>query len=340
MKTESEIIDAGEPGSLLSGHTWLPLAAHRLLRLPGARRLQPLVRRAMSVAEPPGRLSVRTIPEKESGRSCESLTFLSANLWHDWPRYRRIGERLENFARLVEKVRADVVLLQEVARTPDLFADEWLHQRLGMACVYSRANGHAGGIGFEEGLAVFSRFPLSSPRLQQLGLGRNPFVRRLALGAAISTPCGELLTFSVHLGLRRRQNATQLAHLREWVAGVAGRTPALIAGDFNAPEASPQIGQARAAWLDTFRHLHPGADGATHELRWPWGGLIRRARLDYIFLHPGASPWRVIEARHLQAEGGPHSDHHAVLARLAPEGAAGGINVPGGLPNAATGFHS
>jgi endonuclease/exonuclease/phosphatase family metal-dependent hydrolase len=325
LENKSSLNGASEPGGPLFSQARLQSAARCLLGLPGARRLRPIIHRALSVAEPPSRFSIRTIPQIGKGGKCEGLTFLSANLCHDWPRYRRLGERLESFARMVEAVNADVVLVQEVARTPDLIADEWLHNRLGMACVYSRANGNAGGIGFEEGLALFSRFPLSSPRSQQLGFGRNPFVRRLALGAAIDTPCGEFLTFSVHLGLRRRQNAHQLAHLREWVTFLAGRTPALIGGDFNAPEASPQIGQARSVWLDTFRHLNPGADGSTHELRWPWGGLIRRTRLDYIFLHPGASHWKVLEARHLQAEGAPHSDHHAVLARIAPESPGGGI---------------
>jgi endonuclease/exonuclease/phosphatase family metal-dependent hydrolase len=68
--------------------------------------------------------------------------------------------------------------------------------------------------------------------------------------------------------------------------------------------------------LDTFRHLHPKADGTTHELRWPWGGLLRRHRLDYIFLRPGARGWRVLETCHLDAANGPHSDHRAVLTRL------------------------
>jgi endonuclease/exonuclease/phosphatase family metal-dependent hydrolase len=327
LKTKTEDHKTGEPLGRPRGRRRSGTATHRLLSLPGGRRLYLLLRRALSVAEPPGLISIRNAPQGKNGRGCDSLTILSANLWHDWPRYRRAGERLESFARLVEKVGADVLLLQEVARRPGFFTDELLHQRLGMACIYSRANGHAGGIGFEEGLAVFSRFPLRSPRLQQLGSSRNPFVRRLALGAALSTPCGDLLTFSVHLGLRQRQNARQLSHLRGWVAGLAGGSPALIAGDFNAHETSPQIGRAQAEWLDTFRHLNPAADGATHELRWPWGRLIRRARLDYIFLHPGASRWRVLEARHLQTEGDPHSDHHAVLARLLPEGAGQGIEA-------------
>jgi endonuclease/exonuclease/phosphatase family metal-dependent hydrolase len=293
--------------------------AQWLLSLPGLRALRPLAQRVSAVAEPAGWLSVKPLPTELTARQCETITVLSANLWHDWPRRREWPERLEAFARLVETEHADIVLLQEVARTPGLRADEWLARRLGMAYTYSRANGHETAIGFEEGLAVFSRFPVVTPFLRHLGARANPFVRRLALGAEVETPCGSLLAFSVHLGLLRRQNAEQLAHLRAWVGEVAGTRGALIGGDFNAHEHSPRIAQTQSIWLDTFRHLHPHADGTTHELRWPGKLLLRRHRLDYIFLHPGEHRWNVLEARHVDAPGGPHSDHRAVLARLAPE---------------------
>jgi endonuclease/exonuclease/phosphatase family metal-dependent hydrolase len=292
--------------------------AGRLLRLPGLRRLRPLARRAMVVAEPAGWLTMRATPDQKAQPGSGGVTILSANLWHDWPRHRRLVERLETFARLVERQNVDVVLLQEVTRTSDLWVDKWLFDRLGMAYVYSRANGAEKGIGFEEGLAVLSRFQLSKPRLVQLGDRYNPFVRRLALGATVETDYGKLLTFSVHLGLARRHNASQMAHLREWVRDSAGDLPALIGGDFNAQEASSQIRQTQTKWLDTFRHLHPKADGATHELRGPGGRLIKRSRLDYIFLQPGSVGWKVLEARHFNTEDQPHSDHFAVLTRLAP----------------------
>jgi endonuclease/exonuclease/phosphatase family metal-dependent hydrolase len=290
----------------------------QVLGLPGLHKVHTLARRAMVVAEPAGWLTLRALPEHKPCSSCESITVISANLWHDWPRHRHLVERLETFSRLVERQKADVVLLQEVARTPEMWVDRWLSDRLGMAYVYSRANGGEAGIGFEEGLAVFSRFPLSAPHLVQLGDRSNSFVRRLALGATVEADCGKLLAFSVHLGLARRQNITQMAHLREWVAGLAGDMPALIGGDFNAHEATSQIRQTQTKWLDTFRHLHPKADGATHELRWPWGGLLRRSRLDYIFLMPGRARWNVLEARNLNLENQPHSDHFAVLTRLVP----------------------
>jgi len=242
---------------------------------------------------------------------------VSANLWHDWPRHRRLAQRVEAFAQLVEAHHADLVLLQEVARTPQLRVDEWLAQRLDMTCVYSRANGHE-SIGFEEGLAVLSRFPVEATYLRELSHTCNPFSRRLALGARIGTPNGALMAFSTHLGLLPGQNADQLGRLRAWVTDLAGDHPVLVGGDFNASESAPQIDQARASWLDTFRTLHPGADGATHELRRPWGGVLRRQRLDYIFLLPGKPHWDVLETFHLASADEPHSDHHMVMTRLLP----------------------
>jgi endonuclease/exonuclease/phosphatase (EEP) superfamily protein YafD len=71
-------------------------------------------------------------------------------------------------------------------------------------------------------------------------------------------------------------------------------------------------------WLDTFRHLHPHDHGATHLWHWPWGGVARRLRLDYIFLRSGNLGWEVCETRHLEPPGNAGSDHRAVLSRYAP----------------------
>lgn len=279
-------------------------------------KLQRFVQRMLAVASPTRHLSFRPFPPSIANHNGRFLTILSANLWHDWPQHREMVRRLELVAQLIESEQVDIALLQEVARLPDLRADEWLAARLGMAYVYSRANGHETAVGFEEGLAIYSRYPLANPCLKQLGPLTNPFTRRLALGAKVNTPFGKLAAFSVHLSLRPRKNAVQVAQLQEWVTAVAGPHAALIGGDFNAHESTAQISQIQQTWLDTFRHLHPQADGTTHELRWPWGQTMRRRRLDYLFLYPGKRPWQVLEARHLDAPGGPHSDHRAVLVRL------------------------
>jgi endonuclease/exonuclease/phosphatase family metal-dependent hydrolase len=281
-------------------------------------RLRRLLDRALAVTERPSVPHVRPhAGAPRHARPCHTLTVLTTNLWHDWPRFRLQRERLEAAARLIEEEHVDVALLQEVARTSRLRADEWLAERLGLHCVYTRANGHEHGIGFEEGLAIVSRFPLATPDLQVLAPGANPFTRRMALAALVESPCGPFLACSAHLALMPHRNAAQLAHLQDWVTQLAGAGPAIVGGDFNTHENSAQIRRARRrGWLDTFRHVHPEAGAVTHELRWPWGGLLLRHRLDYLFLHRGDAVWSVLDARHLETPGTRHSDHHAVVVRL------------------------
>lgn len=289
----------------------------RFFNLPILRMFQPHARRALSVTRSPGEMFIKGTPDQVCNKACGIITVLSSNLWHDWPRYRGLTERLEAFAEIVEQENVDVLLLQEVARVNGFKADEWLAQRLGMAFVYSRSNGHR-AIGFEEGLAIFSRFPISEPQLRQLSNSSNPFVRRAVLGADVETPCGGVRAYTVHLGIRRKDNHRQQVLLHQILGETSPRILTLVGGDFNAHETSRQIQHTRANWLDTFRHLHPAADGHTHTIRLPWGWVLRRHRLDYIFLLPGEESWRVVETRHLSTPGKGHSDHHAVLTRLMP----------------------
>jgi endonuclease/exonuclease/phosphatase family metal-dependent hydrolase len=299
-------------------HRNLWSALNHFLHWVGHDRLPEFVKVAMSVAEPAGRVTFQAVPYPVPAEGCGVFTVLSANLWHDYPRFRGLEKRLDSFADLIDNLKADLILLQEVARTPFLQSDEWLGKRLGMAYVYSRANGSR-KLGFEEGLAVYSRFPLKRlPHLRQMGRSSHPFSRRLALGAAVDTPCGEIMAFSTHLGLVQKQNALQLRELHRWVEEITEGKSAIIAGDFNAPEHTHQIRHARSVWTDTFREIYKHGKAATHEIRWPWGGVFLSHRLDYIFLQPGSPSWQVIDVQHVDAKDGPHSDHLAVLARLSP----------------------
>lgn len=302
--------------SSLNFHRKLEALGKRTLRSSVLQRVKPFARRISSVTEPSGRISIMDDPENYRGRtSDEHVVILTANLWHDWPRQRRLRERLECFVELVQKEAVDILLLQELTRTKDFKTDQWLADQLGMAYVYSRANGDAGEIGFEEGLAVFSRFPIKKPRLAQLSDHKNPFFRRIALGTLIEIYGENLLAFTVHLGINGRQNESQIFRLINWVEKQSGSVPAVIGGDFNARENTSQIRNAQNSWQDSFREFNPDDDGFTHEIQWPWGGTLTRSRLDYLFLRKGNIPWIVDEARHIEIDECSVSDHTPVLIK-------------------------
>jgi endonuclease/exonuclease/phosphatase family metal-dependent hydrolase len=291
----------------------------RLLHQPGFLYLRPLAQSILEITSASTRLVSGISPGTyKVTQSCYGITILSSNLCHDWPFHRRMSSRLEAFARLVEAQNADIILLQEVARLSRLEVDKWLSQRLGMTYVYTRVNGHQDEIGFEEGLAVFTRYPIKDAQLKVMGDQINPFIRRMGLAASLETPWGEFLAFSVHLSLRNGRNIDQLEGLIEWVNTLSGDRAAFIGGDFNAHESTKQILAAKKTWLDTYRYSNPDKDGSTHSIRWPWGTPLRRSRLDYIFLKPDSSKWRIMDADHLEAPFENHSDHRVVMARLLP----------------------
>lgn len=302
---------------------WYPLATRglgRLLAVPGLERWSSLARRVHAVAQPAGWTTLVAEPTAPARPDVTALTVLSANLWHDWPRQHRWAERLGSVAALVEAEDVDVALLQEVARTPAYRADVVLAERLGMAVAYARANGALEALGFEEGVAVLSRHPIRDVHLRQLGQSRNPLVRRVALAAELDTPLGGVLAVSAHLGLRRSANDRQIRALRAWVAVVSHGEVAIVGGDFNAPEERDEIQRTRRTWTDTFRRVHPHAEAATHMSNAPWRRWSPARRLDYVFLQqPPSRHWHVVDAGHLDAPEGPHSDHRAVLARVVPE---------------------
>jgi endonuclease/exonuclease/phosphatase family metal-dependent hydrolase len=288
----------------------------KFLRSINNQQIIPFINRVISISKPSGKVYLVSNPDLSIEESkINPITFLSVNLWHDWPRVRGLKARLKCFVELVLSENVDILLLQELIRTGDFHADKWLSHKLGMAYIYSRSNGNAPEIGFEEGLAIFSRFPIKNHRLAQLSDQNNPFSRRMALGTSIETKQGDIDVYSVHLGLLGHQNRKQFSHLRQWVEAQSGRIPTVIGGDFNAEENSPQIRSVKKSWHDSYRSMNPNGDEHSHELRWPWGNVIKRSRLDYLFFRRGTHSWEVEEARHIDTNSCPLSDHRPVLVR-------------------------
>lgn len=303
------------PHAAGAGYPAIVRAAGWALALPVIGPRLRLTKRFHAVAQHAGRVALRQSPPSREWQGDGTLTVLSANLWHDWPHQHRWRERLEAVARLLEDEQVDLALLQEVARTRSLQADEWLADRVGMASAYARANGDVDAIGFEEGLAILSRRPIEQVRLRQLGRNRNPLTRRIALAAAIRTTGGLCWVISVHLALHRDRNAGQLRLLREWVTDISQDDLAVIGGDFNAPEDRAEIERTQEQWVDVIRAWYPDDPAHTHG-----GGRWRRGphRLDYVFIkQPASQSWRIVHAGHRDGPAGVHSDHRAVVVGVA-----------------------
>ncbi len=261
-------------------------------------------------------------PDRRAG----PLRVLSLNMLHGIPWFERLGLRVDLIAAEIKRLDADVVLLQEVpwtVRTGNVAAR--LAQELGYNYLYYRANANRHLIFFEEGEAILSRFLLEDAAFTELNPPMSFFENRVALGAKALTPWGEVSFFVAHLTNKDdRVGAGQADSLREFVeAHNAGL--ALVGGDFNAFEDSPQIRQLASAWTDTYRRAHPNDPGSTccvDDLRAAPGELLEE-RIDYIFLegefhqlvraeHAFYSPFRVSDGWQWA------SDHTGLLVELEP----------------------
>ena len=263
-----------------------------------------------------------------SMRSEGPLRILSLNMLHGFPRFEHLGARLQLIAAEIGRLDPDIVCLQEVPWYWGSAAQE-LAGRARMNYLYLRANGNRRAILFEEGEAIMSRFPLRDPFATELEPSAGFFEHRVALQATAATPWGDLRIVSTHLTHGEPAvNEAQADSLIAFVDASGSGTPAVIAGDFNARQDSPQIGALYAAgWIDTFRAAHPGDPGLTccvDDLTSPDQALSRR--IDYIFLIPSDGSFsiagsRVVFDQPLPSGEGPlwASDHAGLLTTLSTE---------------------
>jgi endonuclease/exonuclease/phosphatase family metal-dependent hydrolase len=218
------------------------------------------------------------------------LRVLSLNILHGFPEFKQLSSRLDLIAAGIHAQDADVVALQEVPWTLGLgSAAEYLAERTGMNHVYVRANGNRKAILFEEGEAILSRYPLKDPDFAELKPKAGFFEHRLLLRAIVVTPWGDLPVFVTHLTHGDGKiNRAQAATLMSLVAA-ADAGPAIVAGDLNATERSPQIEIVTQKWVDTFRVAQPDDEGFTcciEDLTRGPGEPLEK-RIDYLFLVPG-----------------------------------------------------
>jgi len=197
---------------------------------------------------------------------------------------------LERVAALLDSLRADVVLLQEVDRGTtrsggvDQLAE--LERLTGFNGAFGRSLDFQGG---EYGIALLSRWPIEdvtvvplavTPPQERSGGSHEP---RVALHGVIATPAGALHVVNTHLdpsgqGTWRRQELVALmAHLRRRVPRDARL---LIGGDLNSRPESDEVAALGLALTDAWAACGAG-DGGTFPASAP------DRRIDYLFFRSG-----------------------------------------------------
>jgi endonuclease/exonuclease/phosphatase family metal-dependent hydrolase len=235
-----------------------------------------------------------------TGRPEAGFRVVSLNMLHGFPLFKHLSERIDLIAAEIQRLDADVVLLQEVPwtiRTGNVA--KLLGQRLGYNYLYIRADGNKNLILFEQGEAILSRYDLTDPRFIAYTSRASYFDRRVALGVTVLTPWGNLGLVVTHLTSDSLSVAElQAKQLQDFVEAQAN-VVTLAAGDFNSPENSPQILKLAQVWQDTYRAIHPNEPGYTcciDDLQAQAEKPVNE-RIDYIFLaHHQGDSWKVSTA--------------------------------------------
>lgn len=232
------------------------------------------------------------------------LRVLSLNMLHGFPRFEYLDQRLAMITDEVERLEPDIVCLQEVPWRPGMgTAAQYLAKETGLNHVYLRANGNRWAILFEEGEAILSRYPLRDVGFVELAPRAGFFEHRVVLRATTATPWGDVQVFVTHMTHGAPEvNRGQVAALKAIVEESAAGVPAIVAGDFNAPEDSLQIGEL--GWIDTYRAANPDDPGPTCcvDVLTSGPGDPLEMRIDYVFVLPGAATVKVLESRRVFTE--------------------------------------
>jgi endonuclease/exonuclease/phosphatase family metal-dependent hydrolase len=269
------------------------------------------------------------------------ISALSINVLHGghWSGFagngRQLERRMELLAEQLAALRPDVIALQEAVVSRRLgHVPELLARRLGLHHVYAPATTRifgdgllsrlvVGTLGFREGPAVLSRFPILESEVYELPRCLRQIEPRVLLRARLDTPRGPLDVFSVHVA----RDGCQVRRVTEVVTQRRHDLPSIVMGDFNASETSEAIRALTgdAGFVDAYRRANPGALGATGWQNVDAPESTARRRIDYVFLVPGrevrgdvVSSRVVLDVPHRFPDGRTlwPSDHYGVLAEL------------------------
>lgn len=268
----------------------------------------------------------------------EVLRFVTLNLWGENGPHQH---RLRLVEAELERLRPDVVALQEVRQVPAVLPNqaETVARRLGCGHVFAPSTAWGGG---EEGLAIVSRFAVLESAHRRLPHATDS-EGRIVLSAALDAPGGRLWVHTTHLSYRQHEGRLRedqvLALDDEITSRAAGNPqPQVLLGDFNTVPESDEIrwlgglctlGGRRVFYQDAWATAGRGdGGGSARGITWArenpfrarMGWLRPDRRIDYIFVTAPRRDGRgvVRDARVVldqpDGEGVFPSDHFGVLA--------------------------
>ena len=261
------------------------------------------------------------------------LRVVTFNVLHGGFGFRSDGQHLdERLALAVEGLRGldvDLIGLQEASsgrRRGDVAGR--LAGALGLHYVRAPAGYRWVGrvaswvMGFDEGPAILSRFPIVSWEVVPVS-SCDHWYGRVLLCAQLDTPWGPLEACSTHTG----SSTCQLRSLTRVVEGRRGRPPLILTADLNGTPDTSGVKHLLAddGLVDTFRTANPDAPGFTVWQPVRTEAPAARRRVDYVLVAPGAeAPVRVNASRVIldrpgrARDGKPPwpSDHYGVLSEV------------------------
>jgi endonuclease/exonuclease/phosphatase family metal-dependent hydrolase len=270
------------------------------------------------------------------------LRVLTYNLLHDGPTSGFVNngtyleERLNMVIHEFKELDADIIALQEASESRRHGnVPERIARALGFHMIYAPAtnrifhlslldNAIVGIMGFKEGAAIVSRYPIIASEVFDLPRCRSHFEPRILLRADIDSPRGPVRVFSTHTA---RGDDCQMERVGELVRSDRAAGPSILMGDFNTVETSKVLTILRdeAGFVDAFRATNPNAPGATVWQRIEVEQPTVSRRVDFIFLSPGEASSaalrssRIVLDRPGRLTGGRAlwpSDHYGVFAEL------------------------
>ena len=277
-----------------------------------------------------------------AGQESRPLRVLTYNVLHDGPTSgffnngTYLEERLDMVVREFRQIDADIIALQEASESrrhgnvPHRIAEA-----LGLHLVYAPATDRifqvplldkaiVGIMGFKEGAAILSRYPITASEVSDLPRCRSRFEPRILLRADVDSPWGPVRVFSTHIA---RSDDCQMERVGEIVRNNRGAGPSILMGDFNTVETSKVLTILRdeAGFVDAFRTANPNEPGPTVWQRIEASQPTASRRVDFIFLSPGEASKAALRSSRIildhpgrLADGRPlwPSDHYGVFAEL------------------------